>query len=47
MVAKRPGSGKALEDRFLSYFLNHVQEGTECVLPNRLPLNVLTTPSEL
>lgn len=47
MVADRPGGGKVQEDEFLSYFLRRVREGTSYVLPNRLLLNVLTTPSEM
>jgi hypothetical protein len=47
MVADRPGGGKIQEDEFLSYFLKRVKEGTQYVLPNRLLLNVLTTPSDM
>jgi hypothetical protein len=47
MVADRPGGGKIQEDEFLAYFLKRVQEGTQYVLPNRLLLNVLTTPSHM
>lgn len=47
MVADRPGGGKAQEDKFLAYFLGRVEKGTEYVLPDRLLLNVLTTPSEM
>jgi hypothetical protein len=47
VVADRPGGGKRQEDGFLEYFLKRVQEGTEYVLPNRILLNVLTTPSEM
>jgi hypothetical protein len=47
IVADRPGGGKTQEDKFLSYFLRTVQEGTEYVLPSRLMLNVLTTPSDM
>lgn len=47
MVADRPGGGKRQEDRFLAYFSRRVREGTQYVLPNRILLNVLTTPSEM
>lgn len=46
-VADRPGGGKTQEDKFLSYFLKTVQEGAPYVLPSRLMLNVLTTPSNM
>lgn len=47
IVADRPGGGKDQEDQFLSDFLVHVQEGTEHVVPDRVLLNVLTTPSHM
>jgi hypothetical protein len=47
MVADRPGGGKRQEDNFLAYFLKRVREGTEYVLPTRILLNVLTTPSDM
>jgi hypothetical protein len=47
MVADRPGGGQRQEDHFLAYFLKRVREGTEYVLPNRILLNVLTTPSAM
>ena len=47
MVADRPGGGKDQEEYFLSEFLNHFQNGTEHVIPDRILLNVLTTPSHL
>jgi Protein of unknown function (DUF3800) len=47
IVADRPGGGKIQEDEFLAYFLSRVEEGTQYVLPNRLLLNVLTTPSHM
>jgi hypothetical protein len=47
MVADRPGGGKVQEDEFLAYFLQRVRDGTDYVPPDRLLLNVLTTPSEM
>lgn len=47
MIADRPGGGKDQEDEFLSDFLAHVQNGTQYVVPDRILLNVLTTPSHL
>jgi hypothetical protein len=47
VVADRPGGGKIQEDEFLSYCLKRVQEGTDYVLPKRILLSVLTTPSAM
>ena len=47
IVADRPGGGKDQEEQFLSDFLVHVQKGTEYVVPDRVLLNVLTTPSHM
>ena len=47
VVADRPGGGKKEEEAFLSCFLDAVQHGTEFVPPDRVLLNVLTTPSHL
>jgi hypothetical protein len=47
IVADRPGGGKIQEQEFLAYFLRRFREGTSYVPPNRLLLNVLTTPSEM
>jgi len=47
LVSDRPGGGKDQEDKFLSDFVSRVQSGTEYVVPDRILLNVLTTPSHL
>lgn len=47
VVADRPGGGKTEEETFLAEFLLHLQEGTTYVVPERIALNVLTTPSHL
>jgi hypothetical protein len=47
LVADRPGGGKDQEEQFLSEFVTRVQNGTEHVVPDRILLNVLTTPSNL
>lgn len=47
LVADRPGGGKDQEEQFLSDFVTRVQNGTEHVVPDRILLNVLTTPSNL
>jgi len=47
VIADRPGGGKDQEEQFLGEFLQHVQNGTEHVVPDRILLNVLTTPSHL
>ncbi len=46
-VADRPGGGKEQDDQFLSDFLTHFQNGTDYVDPDRILMNVLTTPSHL
>ncbi len=47
VVADRPGGGKDQEEEFLSNFVERVQNGTDYVVPDRVLLNVLTTPSHL
>jgi len=47
LIADRPGGGKKQEEEFLSDFIAHVEAGTEYVVPDRVLLNVLTTPSHL
>ena len=47
LIADRPGGGKQQEDEFLGDFLRHVEQGTQYVVPHRVLLNVLTTPSHL
>ena len=47
LVADRPGGGKDQEEQFLSDFVTRVQNGTEHVVPDRILMNVLTTPSNL
>lgn len=47
VVADRPGGGKGQEEQFLSNFVDRVQGGTAYVVPDRVLLNVLTTPSHL
>lgn len=47
VVADRPGGGKVQEDKFLSYFRTRMEKGTRYVLPDRILLNALTTPSHL
>ncbi len=47
VVADRPGGGKDQDDQFLSDFLTHFQNGTDYVDPDRILMNVLTTPSHL
>lgn len=47
LVADRPGGGKDQEEQFLSDFVQRVQSGTVHVSPDRVLLNVLTTPSNL
>jgi hypothetical protein len=47
VVADRPGGGKDQEEQFLSDFVSRIQDGTEYVVPDRILLNVLTTPSHL
>lgn len=47
LVADRPGRGKNQEEQFLSDFVQRIQSGTVHVSPDRILLNVLTTPSNL
>ena len=47
LVADRPGGGKEQEEQFLSDFVQRGQSGTAHVSPDRVLLNVLTTPSNL
>lgn len=47
IVADRPGGGKAQEAEFLANFVSRVQSGTTYSVPDRVALNVLTTPSHL
>ena len=45
IVADRPGGGSRGDEEFLNNFIDRVQSGTEYVPPDRVILNVLTTPS--
>lgn len=47
VVADRPGGGKEQEEQFLTDFLEHFHHGTDYVDPERILMNVLTTPSHL
>lgn len=47
IVADRPGGGHKEDDQFLAEFLDRVNEGTEYVVPEHVPINILTTPSHL
>jgi len=47
IVADRPGGGREQEETFLAEFLEKVQKGTTYAVPDRVLLNVLTTPSHL
>jgi hypothetical protein len=47
VVADRPGGGRDQETTFLHNFLEHVQTGTDYVVPDRILMNVLTTSSHL
>lgn len=47
LIADRPGGGKDQEEQFLADFVQRVQSGTAHVSPDRVLLNVLTTPSNL
>jgi len=47
VVADRPGGGRDQETTFLHDFLEHVQTGTDYVVPDRVLMNVLTTASHL
>lgn len=47
IVADRPGGGHKEDNAFLHSFLERVQSGTDYVPPDRIALNILTTPSHL
>lgn len=48
MVADKPGGGQKQEATFLDNFVDRIQKGTDWVRkPDRVLLNVLTTPSRL
>lgn len=47
VVVDRPGGSRADEDEFLGACLETVQAGTRYVRPDRIALNVLSTPSKL
>jgi len=47
IVADRPGGGHKEDDQFLAEFLERVNEGTDYVVPEHVPINILTTPSHL
>lgn len=47
IVADRPGGGQKEDTRFLADFLEHTNYGTDYVSPERVGINVLTTPSHL
>ncbi len=47
IVADRPGGGHKEDDQFLADFLERVNEGTDYVVPEHVPINILTTPSHL
>ena len=47
IVADRPGGGHKEEEQFLAEFLNRVNQGTDYVVPEHVPINILTTPSHL
>lgn len=47
MIADRPGGGHKQDEAFLSEFLERVSRGTVHVGPDRIALNILTTPSHL
>jgi Protein of unknown function (DUF3800) len=47
MVADRPGGGGRDENEFLSDFVELIESGTQYADPDRVLLNVLTTPSHL
>lgn len=47
VVADRPGGGKSEEDAFLRAFLLRITLGTEYKKGDKIPINVLTTPSHL
>lgn len=47
MVADRPGGSHKQDEAFLSAFLERINSGTVHVGPDRIALNILTTPSHL
>lgn len=47
MIADRPGGSHKQDEAFLSEFLDRVNSGTIHVGPERIALNILTTPSHL
>ena len=47
VVVDRPGGGRAAEDKFLANCLETVQSGTKYVKPERIAVNVVSTPSKL
>lgn len=47
IVADRPGGGHKEDEQFLSDFLIRINEGTDYVMPEHVPINILTTPSHL
>jgi hypothetical protein len=47
VIVDRPGGGRADEDRFLGSCLETLLSGTDYVKPDRIALNVLSTPSRL
>lgn len=47
VIVDRPSGGRADEDRFLANCLETLQSGTDYVKPDRIALNVLSTPSKL
>ena len=47
MIADRPGGSHKQDEAFLSDFLERVNNGTVHVGPDRVALNILTTPSHL
>lgn len=47
VIVDRPGGGRADEDSFLGSCLETLSSGTDYVKPDRIALNVLSTPSRL
>lgn len=47
IVADRPGGGSKEDEQFLSAFLTRLNDGTDYVVPEQVPINILTTPSHL
>ena len=47
IIADRPGGGKTQEETFLNTFIERLETGTEYVPPDRVLLNILTTPSKM